>query len=86
MQEFADMFLEEISGKPSPCEIEFYIDLIPGSTPISRAPHRIVLAKLKELKSQLDELLEKGYLRACVIIGVLGTLREEQGWNPKVMH
>jgi len=44
-------------------EVEFCIDLTPGATPISKAPYRIALAELKELKAQLEELLEKGYIR-----------------------
>ena len=43
-------------------EVEFYIDLIPKATPISKAPYRMAPAELKELKVQLDELLEKGYI------------------------
>jgi len=40
-------------------EVEFWNDLVPGATPISKAPYRIVREDLKELKAQLDELLEK---------------------------
>ena len=60
MQEFSDAFLEEISAMPSPWEVEFCIDLIPGATPICRAAYRMAVVKLKKLKTQLDELLEKG--------------------------
>ena len=63
VQEFFDVFMEEISGIPLPREVEFYIDLILGSTPISKALYRMALAELKELKTQLDELLEKRYIR-----------------------
>ena len=63
VQEFLDVFLEEIPGMPLPREVEFCIDFIPGSNPIYRAPYRMELAELKELKTQLDELLEKGYIR-----------------------
>jgi len=43
--------------------VEFSIDLIPGSTPISRAPYRMTSTELKEIKNQLDKLLERGYIR-----------------------
>jgi len=60
VQELPDVFLEEIPGMPPPREVEFYIDLIPGATPISKAPYRMASTELKELKTQLDKLLEKG--------------------------
>jgi len=63
VQEFPDVFAEEIPGMPPPREVEFCIDFIPGATPISRALYRMALAELKELKTQLDELVEKGYIR-----------------------
>ncbi|XP_057250746.1 uncharacterized protein LOC104908979 [Beta vulgaris subsp. vulgaris] len=47
-------------------EIDFSIDLVPGSAPISKAPYRMAPAELQELKKQLDELLEKGYIRPSV--------------------
>ena len=43
--------------------IEFCIDLVPGATLISKAPYRMALAELKELNTQLEDLLEKGYIR-----------------------
>ena len=63
VQEFFDVFPKEIPGKPSPRKVEFCIDLIPGSTAVPRALYRMAPAKLKELKTQLVELLEKGYIR-----------------------
>ena len=56
------MSLEEIPFMPRAREIEFYIDLIPKSIPISRAPYRVTPMELKELNIQLDELLKKGYI------------------------
>ena len=44
-------------------EIEFNIDLLPGTNPISIAPYRMAPTKLKELKEQLQELLDKGFIR-----------------------
>jgi len=51
-------FLQEV-----PVVREFCIDLVPGATPISKVPYRMAPVELKELKTQLDELLEKGYIR-----------------------
>ncbi|XP_073057258.1 uncharacterized protein [Primulina eburnea] len=60
---FPDVFPEEIPGFPQQREIDFSIDLMPGTAPISRAPYRMAPAELKELKEQLQDLLEKGYIR-----------------------
>ena len=62
MKEFSDVFPNEIPGMPPLREVEFCIDLTPGATPISKAPYQMALAELKELKTQLEELLEKGYI------------------------
>ncbi|KAJ1695434.1 hypothetical protein LUZ63_012132 [Rhynchospora breviuscula] len=63
VREFQDVFPEEISGMPPQREIEFGIDVVPGTKPISKAPYRMAPAELKELKIQLEELLEKGFIR-----------------------
>ena len=57
VREFSDVFLKEIPGMPPLKEVKFCIDLIPRATPISKAPYRMTSAELKELKTQLDELL-----------------------------
>ena len=63
MKEFPNVFPDEIPGMPPLREVEFCIDLAPGATPISKAPYRMTPTELKELKTQLEELLEKGYIR-----------------------
>ncbi|XP_056694933.1 uncharacterized protein [Spinacia oleracea] len=64
--EYPNVFPEEIPGMPPPRELDFSIELIPGSTPISKAPYRMAPAELQELKKQLDDLLKKGYIRPSV--------------------
>lgn len=54
--EFPDVFPDDIPGLPSSREVDFPIDLVPGTTPISKAPYRIIPAELKELKEQLQDL------------------------------
>jgi len=54
VKEFQDVFSDEIPGMSSLREVEFYIDLTPGATPISKAPYRVAPAKLKELKTPLE--------------------------------
>ena len=51
---------------PPDREVEFTIDVILGTTPISKAPYHMAHAKLKELKEQLQELLKKGFIRPSV--------------------
>ncbi|KAD0514134.1 hypothetical protein E3N88_44144 [Mikania micrantha] len=66
VRDYSDVFLEELSGLPPEREVEFTIDLIPGSEPISKAPYRMAPLELKELKEQLQELLELGFIRPSV--------------------
>ena len=61
--EFPDVFLDELPGLPPKRTVEFVIDLVPGVSPISKAPYRMAPAELKELKSQLEELLQAGFIR-----------------------
>jgi hypothetical protein len=67
MQEFLDIFPEDFLGLPFDREIEFYIDLIPRATLISKAPYRMAPAELKELKMHIQELLDKGFIRPSVL-------------------
>nr|GFC01373.1 putative reverse transcriptase domain, aspartic peptidase domain protein [Tanacetum cinerariifolium] len=62
----ADVFPNELSGIPPVREVEFNIELIQGAEPISKAPYRMVPVELKELKDQLQELLERGFIRPSV--------------------
>ena len=57
-----DMFSEEFPGLPPQREIEFVIDVVPGAIPASITPYRMAPMELKELKLQLQELLEKGFI------------------------
>ncbi|KAG8501254.1 hypothetical protein CXB51_003412 [Gossypium anomalum] len=61
--EYEDVFLEELPGLPPNREIEFGVELIPGTIPISIAPYRMTPTELKELKSQLQELTDKGFVK-----------------------
>lgn len=66
VREFPDVFPKELPGLPPEREVEFTIDLIPGAEPISKAPYRMAPLELKELKEQLQELLELGFIRPSV--------------------
>jgi hypothetical protein len=61
--EFPDVFPEELPGMPPERKVEFAIELILGTAPISKRAYRVSGPELVELKKQIDELLEKGYIR-----------------------
>ncbi|XP_075091854.1 uncharacterized protein LOC142172004 [Nicotiana tabacum] len=65
--DFPAVFPDDIPGLPPERDIEFPIELIPGTTPISIAPYRMAPAELKELKAQLQKLLEKGFIRPSIL-------------------
>ena len=64
VSEYPNVFLEELPGMPPDQELEFAIDLVPGSAPLYKKYYRMPSSELVELKKQLDELLQKGYIRA----------------------
>ncbi|KAK2427684.1 putative mitochondrial protein [Trifolium repens] len=66
VQEFPDVFPKDVSDMPPEREVEFTIDLVPCTSPISMAPYRMSSTELSELKKQLEELLEKKFIRPSV--------------------
>jgi hypothetical protein len=60
--EFLDIFPDELPRLPLDRDVEFKIELIPGTAPISRRPYRMSPNELAELKVQLSELLKKGLI------------------------
>jgi hypothetical protein len=63
VNEFPDVFPEELPGMPPDRDIEFVIELKPGTAPIYKTPFRMTTPKLVELKEHIRELLEKGFIR-----------------------
>ena len=61
--EYEDVFSDELPGLPLPRDVDFCIELHLGTSPISMTPYRMALVKLQELKVQLQELLDKGFIR-----------------------
>jgi len=66
INEFPKVFPDELPGVPPDREIEFEIDLVPNTRPIFIPPHRMASTELKELKEQLNNLLDKGFIHHCV--------------------
>ena len=64
--EFSDVFSDDLSGLSPDRELEFGIEVLPGSTLISIPPYRMTPMELKELKIQLQELVDKGFIRPSV--------------------
>jgi hypothetical protein len=63
VNEFPDVFPEELPGMPPDRDIEFVIELRSGTTPIYKTPYRTATPELAELKEHIKELLEKGFIR-----------------------
>ena len=66
VKEFPYVFPEELPGIPPEREVDLSIEVVHGTTPISRAPYCMAPTELKELKTQLQELLDKGFIRPSV--------------------
>ncbi|GJS93346.1 putative reverse transcriptase domain-containing protein [Tanacetum coccineum] len=63
VQDFPEVFLEDLPGISPTRQVEFQIDLIPGAAPVARAPYRLAPSEMKELLDQLKELSDKGFIR-----------------------
>ncbi|GJU89210.1 putative nucleotidyltransferase, ribonuclease H [Tanacetum coccineum] len=63
IRDFPEVFLEELPGLPPPRQVEFRIDLVSRAAPVTRAQYRLAPSEMKELSVQLQELLEKGFIR-----------------------
>nr|GEV73596.1 putative reverse transcriptase domain-containing protein [Tanacetum cinerariifolium] len=63
VQDFFEVFPEDLPGIPPTRQVEFQIDLVPGVAPVARAPYRLFPSEMKELSKQLKELADKGFIR-----------------------
>ncbi|KAJ9536500.1 hypothetical protein OSB04_un000337 [Centaurea solstitialis] len=63
VREFPEVFPEELPGLPPQRQVEFHIDLVPGAGPIAKSPYRLAPSERQELSNQLQELLDKGFIR-----------------------
>ncbi|GJR56599.1 putative reverse transcriptase domain-containing protein [Tanacetum coccineum] len=63
VRDFPEVFPDDLYGLPSIREIEFWIKLIPGETPVAKSPYRLTPSELEELSGQLKELQDKGFIR-----------------------
>ena len=63
VRDYPDVFPKELPGMPPDRDVEFIIDLLPGTGPIAKRPYRMSVDELTEHKKQLDKLISKGYIR-----------------------
>ncbi|GJY84182.1 putative reverse transcriptase domain-containing protein [Tanacetum coccineum] len=63
IQDFPKVFPEDFPGLPPTRQVEFQINLVPGASPVARAPYRLAPSELQELSTQLQELSNKGFIR-----------------------
>ena len=63
VNEFTSVFLEDLPGLPPDRKVTFEIEVLPMTSSISKTPYRMAPAELKELQTQLQELLDKGFIR-----------------------
>ncbi|KAJ0567124.1 putative nucleotidyltransferase, Ribonuclease H [Helianthus annuus] len=63
VREFPQVFPDDLPGLPPSRDIDFRIDLIPGANPVAKAPYRLAPSEMREFSNQLQELLEKGFIR-----------------------
>jgi hypothetical protein len=63
MEDFSDVFPEELPCMPPDRDIEFIIQLLPGTALIAKRPYRMGVDELEELKKQIKELQDKGFIR-----------------------
>nr|GEU37600.1 putative reverse transcriptase domain-containing protein [Tanacetum cinerariifolium] len=63
VKEFSDIFPEDLPGLLPVRQVEFQIDLIPRASPVARTPYRLAPSKMQELSNQLQELIDRGFIR-----------------------
>ncbi|GKC99245.1 putative reverse transcriptase domain-containing protein [Tanacetum coccineum] len=63
LQDFSEVFPEDLPGLPPTRQVEFQIDLVPGADPVARAQYRLAPSEMEELSTQLQELSDKGFIR-----------------------
>nr|GEZ05933.1 putative reverse transcriptase domain-containing protein [Tanacetum cinerariifolium] len=67
VKEFLDVFPEDLPGLPSVCQVEFQIDLIPRTASVARAPYILAPSSIQELSNQLQELIDRGFIRPSTL-------------------
>ncbi|GJT65704.1 putative reverse transcriptase domain-containing protein [Tanacetum coccineum] len=74
VQDFPEVFPEDLPGLPQTRQVEFQIDLVPGAAPVARAPYRLAPSEMKELSEQTKRTIDKGFIRLVPHPGDLQSL------------
>ena len=61
--DYPEVFPDDLPGLPPVREVEFRIELVPGATPIAKAPYRLAPSEIREVMTQIQDLLDKGFIR-----------------------
>ncbi|XP_035845756.1 uncharacterized protein LOC118492085 [Helianthus annuus] len=92
VRDFGDVFPKDLPGIPPEQEVEFGIELIPGAKPVAKAPYRLAPSELQELMSQIQDLLDKGFIRpsvspwgAPVLFAQLEAVKEENWKKERII-
>ena len=83
---YEDVFPDELPELPPQRDVDFCIELHPGTSPISMTPHRMTPVELQELKVQILELLDKGFKTEHFTMGRSGSICEEERQDPSTMQ
>jgi len=86
VQKFPEVFLDDITDLLPERKVEFAIDLVPGTSPISIAPYRMSTSELGEFKKQLEELLDKQFTKPSVSLwGALVLLVKKKDGSMRIV-
>ncbi|GKA69930.1 putative reverse transcriptase domain-containing protein [Tanacetum coccineum] len=91
VQDFPEVFPEDLPGIPPTRQVEFQIDLVPGAAPVARAPYRLAPSEMKELSDQLQELFDKGFIRPSsstwgALVFVYSKINMRSGYHQLRVH
>ena len=86
VSEYLDVFPEELPGLPPMRDTNFFIDLLQGTTPISKAPYRMAPAELQEKTPVEGDVGEGLYQTQCFSMGCTGSVCEKEGWIHEIMY
>ena len=81
VKKFLDVLPEDLPGLLLDRNLEFAIEVIPSSVPISKAPYQMTPVELAELKKQLQQYLDKGFQSQCFTLGSSSAVNNEEGWQ-----
>nr|GEW39682.1 putative reverse transcriptase domain-containing protein [Tanacetum cinerariifolium] len=87
VQNFLEVFPEDLLGLPLTRPVEFQIDLVPGAAPVAWAPYRLTPFEMKELSKQLKDLSDKGFIRPSFFtLGSSSPICKKEGWIVSGVH